>query len=204
MTNRKLIPVFDLGGVLIDWNPHYLYEKLIPDEAERHWFLREVCPPEWNLEQDRGRNWAEAVAEACQRHPDQAARIEAYHTRWIEMIRGRIPDMLEIKNALQQAGYDLYSITNFSHEKLLWATKIWPELTDFKGQAVSGQLGLIKPDARIYRWLCETYALDPADCLFIDDVAENVVAAEKIGMRGHHFRDAAILRQNLHHLGCLP
>ncbi len=189
--------VFDLGGVLIDWNPRHLYRKLLPDAASVEAFLAEVCTAEWNLQQDAGRTVAEAVAELSARHPDRAELIAAYYGRWEEMLGGPIDDAVAVLEELDAAGVPLYALTNWSRETFPIARRRFRFLERFRGIVVSGEERVAKPDARIYRLLLERYALDPAGCLFIDDVAHNVDGGRAAGMDGLLFTGAAALRREL-------
>lgn len=189
--------VFDLGGVLIDWNPRRLYRKLLPDDAAIESFLAEVCTAEWNLQQDAGRSWAEAVAELTARFPDRAGLIAAYHERWEEMLGGAIGDTVALLEELDAAGVPLYALTNWSRETFPIARRRFPFLSRFRGVVVSGEERAAKPDPRIYRILLERYQLEPAECLFIDDVPRNVEGARAAGMEGILFTSAADLRREL-------
>lgn len=201
MQNKQAAPriiVFDVGGVLIDWNPEYLYRALIPDENARTYFLNTVCPRSWNAQQDLGlTSYADAIAARVALFPAQEDLIRAYDTRWPEMVRGEIPGTLAIKNALRNAGVPLYAITNYNAEKWKISCKLYPFLADFDGLVVSGEEKIMKPDPAIYRLLCSRFGLEPADCLFIDDVAENVDAAKSVGMSATLFTDAVSLAQTL-------
>lgn len=190
--------VFDIGGVFIDWDPEYLYSTLIPDAAEREFFLTHVCPRIWNAHQDLGlHSWAQAVEARIKIYPQYAALIHAYNNRWADMVKGAIVETVQIKNDLRQAGIPLYAITNFSVEKWALAQTLWPFLSDFDGVIVSGAEKLLKPDPAIYRLLCQRYGLNAQDCLFIDDVPANIDAAKSVGMMGHVFTSAALLRDTL-------
>ena len=193
--------VFDIGNVLIEWDPRHLYRRLLPDEAACDRFLAEVCTAAWNIEQDRGRPWAEAIAERIALFPDQAALIRAYSERWHEMVPGEVPGTAALLERLREAGVPLYAITNFSSEKFAEAQARFPVLTRFRDVVVSGAVGLLKPDPAIYRLLLARNGLDAADCLFIDDSEKNVRAAEALGMQAHHFRDAAGLQAALRAAG---
>lgn len=182
--------VFDIGNVLIEWDPRHLYRGLIPDEAEREAFLAEVCSPDWNLEQDRGRLWAEAIAERVALFPQHEALIRAYSDRWAEMVPGEIPGSVAILDALREAGVPLYAITNFSSEKFAEAQARFPFLTRFIDVVVSAEERLLKPDPAIYRLLLDRNGLRAEACLFIDDSERNVEAARAVGMHAHHFRGA--------------
>jgi 2-haloacid dehalogenase len=195
--------VFDIGNVLIRWDPELLYRKLIPDEAERRRFLAEVCSHDWNLEQDRGRSWEEAIAERTALFPHHEALIGAYSERWHEMVPGEVPGTVALLEALRGRGVPLYAITNFSVEKFAEAQARFPFLRGFRDVVVSGAERLLKPDPAIYRVLLDRNGLHAARCLFIDDSEKNVGGAEAVGMRAHHFRDAPGLAAELRGLGLL-
>jgi 2-haloacid dehalogenase len=178
--------VFDIGAVLLEWNPEYLYAKLIPDQAERAWFLREVLPPSWNLEQDRGRPWAEAEAERIALFPEQAVLIRAFRARWKEMIPGAIAPNAAVLERAKAAGISSYAITNFAADTFREAQLRFPFLTTFDGVVVSGAERLIKPDPRIYEVFLERYRQRAADCLFMDDSAANIATAKALGFHTVH------------------
>lgn len=192
--------VFDVGGVLVDWNPEHLYRKLIPDEAARKRFLSEVCPFSWNVQQDLGLySWADAIAARSQMFPDQAELIRAYDERWPEMISAK-NDTVALKNRLRAAGIPVYAITNYSSEKWALSLDLFPTLREFDGVIVSAHEKMLKPDPAIYRLLCSRYNLNPAECLFIDDVLANVEGAKAVGMSALHFTDPGSLRETLEDL----
>lgn len=195
------VVVFDVGNVLIRWDPRNLYRKLFDDAAAMERFLAEVCTDAWNLEQDRGRSWAEAVAERVPLFPQHEALIRAYAARWQEMVPGEVEGSVAILEALRRAGIPLYAITNFSAEKFAESQARFPFLRGFRDVVVSAQERLVKPDPAIYRVLLDRNGLDPARCLFIDDSEKNVRGAEYVGMHAHHFRDAPTLRAELAALG---
>lgn len=189
--------VFDLGGVLIDWNPRHLYRKLFDDEAAMEWFLKEVCHDAWNLEQDRGRSFAAATQEAALRHPDQRAMIEAYHARWGEMMAGEIAGSVAILEELTEAGYELHALTNWSAETFPIARPRFAFLERFGTILVSGDERLVKPDARIFQLLLERIAHPAERCIYIDDSPRNVAAAEALGFDAIHFTAPPALRAAL-------
>ncbi len=196
--------VFDIGNVLIEWNPEYLYRQLIPDASERSLFLETVCTMDWNLQQDLGRPWTEAVADLSGRHPEKADLIAAYSDRWHDMVPGEVAGTPAILAELKESGVPLYAITNFSVEKFGEAQTRFPFLkTSFLDIVVSGEERLIKPDRRIYEILFERNGLDAGTCLFIDDSEKNVEAAREAGMAAHHFSSAEALRKDLAGLGLL-
>ena len=201
VTIRRTIPVFDIGNVLIRWDPHCLYRKLIPDEAERHDFLTRICPGDWNLEMDRGKPFAQGVAERAALFPDKAELIRAYHERWVETLDGAIDGTVAILEELRLLRVPCYAITNFNHETFDIAAGHFPFLKSFEGIVVSGREGVLKPDLAIYELLCRRHGLEAADCLFIDDSAANVAAARAAGMRAHHFSRPEGLRADLRAAG---
>ncbi|KZM48395.1 HAD family phosphatase [Labrenzia sp. OB1] len=204
MSNLITTVVFDIGNVLIEWNPEYLYRQLIPDPLERKTFLETICTTKWNEQQDLGRSWREAVEMLSRRHPDKADLIAAYDRRWHEMVPGEIPGTSSILAQLRERGVPLYAITNFSTEKFGEARTRFPFLkTSFLDVVVSGEEKLIKPDPRIYEVLLQRNGLDAQGCFFIDDSRSNVDAARDAGMQAYHFRSAAELRSELTRLGLL-
>jgi len=190
--------IFDLGGVLIDWNPRYLYRSLfLDDEPGMEWFLSNVTSRAWNEQLDLGRNWAEAVAELVAQHPDRADLIRAYHERWEEMLGGPHQDTVAILAELRATRVPLYALTNWSGETFDMARDRFPFLEWFAGIVVSGHERLIKPDERIFRLLLERFSLAPASTLFIDDSKANVDQARRLGMDAILFTDAPELRTAL-------
>jgi len=189
--------VFDLGGVLIHWDPRTLYRKLLRDEAEVEAFLSEVCTAEWNHRQDEGRTCAEATAELTARHPDKADLIAAYYDRWLEMLGDAIHGTVAILAELDAAGVPLYAISNWSRETFHHARARFDFLRRFRDIVVSGEVGVAKPDPRIYQLFLARHQLAAGDCLFIDDVARNVDAARALGMTAIQFESPAQLRGQL-------
>jgi len=191
--------VFDIGNVLLRWDPRHLYRNVFADEEQMEWFLREVCTVEWNIEQDRGRPWDEAVAILVERHPEWAAEIRAFHERWHETVIGVFDDNVAVLERLARSGVPVYAITNFSGDKFREAREVYPFLKSFKGVVVSGDERLIKPDRAIFDLFLGRYGLDPAECIFIDDSRANVETARMLGMRTIHYIEpmdvAAALRE---------
>lgn len=196
--------VFDVGGVLLDWDPNYLFRKLIADDDERRWFLTEICSPSWNAKQDGGRSWAEATSELARQFPEHSNLIAAYDERWEEMISGPIAGTVSLLSDLRSAGVAFYALTNFSAEKWEVAKDRWGFLTGFDGTVVSGTEKVTKPDLRIYQILLDRYALDPARTFYTDDMKENVEAARVAGLDAEVFVDPDTLRQQLVDRGVLP
>jgi 2-haloacid dehalogenase len=195
--------VFDLGGVLIDWDPRYLYRELIEDEEEMEQFLATVTTPEWNRAQDAGRPWAEAVEELARHHPERRELIEAYWLRWHETLGDAIQPTVEVLEELRGTGIRLFALTNWSGETFPVARPRYPFLEWFEGIVVSGDERLIKPDPAIFRVLVDRYELEPTTTLFIDDQPDNVAAARDLGFEAVRFVDAETLRGDLRRLGLL-
>jgi 2-haloacid dehalogenase len=189
--------IFDVGGVVLDWNPRHLYRGLIPDEAQREWFLAEVCSPRWNAQMDAGKPSAEAVAELSAQFPEQAGWIRAYWERWPEMLGGPIPGTSELIADLAAAGRDLYAITNFNGEVWPVTLATFPVLGCFKDIIVSSVEGVTKPGPEIFALALRRFGVEAADCLFIDDVAANVDGARAAGIAAVQFTSAAALRRLL-------
>ncbi|MEO0812242.1 MAG: HAD family phosphatase [Myxococcota bacterium] len=185
--------IFDLGGVLIDWNPRYLYRKLIGSEAEIERFLSEVCPPEWNALHDAGQPFAKGIADAIERHPHDAPLIRAYFDRWPEMLGGVIEDTLALLERVKARAQPVFALTNWSAETFPWALRRYPFLSDFDSILVSGEHGLAKPDPEIFELARRRFDVDPARTLFIDDSLPNVESAKRLGFQVHHFVDATQL-----------
>jgi 2-haloacid dehalogenase len=195
--------IFDLGGVLIRWNPRFLYRKLIDDEAEVEAFLAQVCTSDWNECQDAGRTFEDGARELIARHPEKEALIRAFGDRFQEMIPGALEDTVEVLTELKGRGTPLYALTNWSSETFPPQRERFPFLGLFDGIVVSGDEGLIKPDARLFQRLLERYGVDPAQAVFIDDDPGNARAATALGIHGIHFQGAADLRARLGELGFL-
>jgi 2-haloacid dehalogenase len=195
--------VFDLGGVLIDWDPRHLYRKLLADEAAVEEFLATVCTPEWNAELDRGRPFAEGVAELVERHPEHAAAIAAYHERWPEMVAGDLPGTVEVLADLRTGGVPLYALTNWSAETFALTRHRFEFLDWFDGLMVSGEERITKPDPAIFRLLLDRFGLDPQTTVFVDDSPANVAAARALGIDAVRFTGHDRLRRDLAARGLL-
>jgi 2-haloacid dehalogenase len=189
--------VFDLGAVLIDWDPRYLYRSLISGEHQMEEFLATVCTAEWNAEQDRGRALDEATATLIAEHPDHAELIEAYYRRWEEMVGEPIEGAVQIAKELKGIGVRLLALSNWSAETFPRARARLAFLDDFDAVLLSGSVGLLKPDPAIYRLLMERHDVDPEHTLFIDDSARNVESAARLGFDAIVFRSAESLRAEL-------
>lgn len=196
--------VFDIGNVLIGWDPRALYRKIFASEDEVTWFLGNVCTSDWNLEQDRGRSFADAIAEATARHPQHAKAIEAYDRRWAETILGPIAGTVAILEELDARGTPLYAITNWHQDKFRETRGRFSFLDRFRDIVVSGDERLIKPDPAIYELLLARNGLTAESCLFIDDSHRNVAGAQAVGMQAHHFTSPEALRGHLASQAILP
>lgn len=194
--------VFDLGGVLIDWDPRYLYRGLFDgDDAAMERFLAEICTAEWNAELDAGRPWDEAIEALSREHPDQRDLIVAFRERWTEMLGGAFEGTVGVLQDLRAAGIPTYGLTNWSAETFRLARPKFPFLTWFEGIVVSGEEGMRKPDPRIFDLLLRRYGLRAGSTVFVDDVEDNAKAAMALGLAAVHFRDAPGLRRELVRLG---
>ena len=195
--------VFDVGGVLIDWNPRHLYRRLFDDEEEMERFLAEVCSPAWNLLLDAGLPFQEGVGALKSRFPQHARLIHAYDEQWQEMVVGALEDTVAVLRDVIEAGWPVYALTNFSAEKFALERQRWPFLNWFRGVVVSGEVGVVKPDPAIYRHLTSGFGLVAERCLFIDDQPANVAGARAVGMQAVRFVGADALRAELSARGVL-
>jgi 2-haloacid dehalogenase len=190
--------VFDLGGVLIDWNPRHLYRPLFDgDDVAMEHFLTTVTTAEWNLEQDRGRPFAQAIEELVARHPEHEEMIRAYWGRWREMIKGPIHETVALLADLRGRGIPLYALTNWSAETFALARHEFAFLDWFQGIVVSGEERITKPDEAIFRVLIERYHLAPDRTVYIDDSRANVDQARRLGLDAIHFNGAKELGAEL-------
>jgi 2-haloacid dehalogenase len=196
--------VFDLGGVLADWDPRYLYRSLFDDEDAMEVFLATVCTPEWNHAMDAGRDRGEAVAELVAAHPDHADLIRAWVDRWDEMLGGEVAGTGEVLAELDAGGIRLLALTNWSAETFPLARERYPSFARFDAIVVSGEHGLAKPDPALYQVLVEQHGVVPERSAYVDDRPENVAVAAGLGMAGVVFTDAGSLRAALVELGLLP
>lgn len=203
--NRRCPVVFDLGGVLLDWDPRHLYRRLFAgDEAAMERFLAEVCTPDWNRLLDAGTPFAAAVDALIARHPQQADLIRAYDARWPEMVAGPIAGSVVLLAELKSRRTPLYVLSNFPVDKYQLMRRRFSFLGWFDGVVISGEVGVCKPDAGIYQALLARYRLEAGACLFVDDRPANVAAARALGMAATLFRSPTDLRQALRAAGLLP
>ncbi len=188
---------------MLDWNPRYVYRRYFNSVAQIDRFLAEVNFNSWNLQQDMGRPFAEGIAELSRQYPQYAALIRAYYENWEQSIAGPIPGMVDLARLLKASGLSVYVLSNCSAETFPIARDRFEFLQMFDGVVISGDVGLAKPDRRIFEFMLETIGQKAAQCLLIDDAAENTAAAEKMGFRTILFRSADDLRDRLRAMGLL-
>ncbi|WP_099865176.1 HAD family hydrolase [Pararhizobium haloflavum] len=189
--------VFDIGKVLIHYDPELPYRRLIPDEQERAWFLSNVCTHEWNLEQDRGRSWREAEDLLIAAHPGHEDRIRDFRRHWHEMVPHPIEGSVAIFERFIEEGHDVTMLTNFASDTFAEARRRFAFLNRARGVTVSGDIALIKPDLAIYEKHAADFDLEPDATLFIDDTAINVEGAKRAGWHALHFQNAETLKADL-------
>jgi len=191
--------IFDLGGVLIDWNPAYVFDKLIEDEERRKHFFENICTAEWNEEQDGGRTIKEANEVLMAKHPEWKEHIEAYYGRWEEMLGGPIEETVEIFKQLKVSGrYKFYALTNWSAELFPIALQRYDFLHWFDGRLVSGEEKMRKPFPEFFQLLIDRFNIKKEEALFIDDNLRNAEAAEKFGFKTIRFKTPSVLKEDLH------
>ena len=199
--SRPSTVVFDLGGVLIDWDPRHLYRQLFDDPEEMESFLAEVTPAEWNAQQDAGRPWGEAVELLAAEYTERRELIEVFHRRWPEMLAGEIPGTVTVLAELRAMDVRLVALSNWSAETFPVARARFDFLSWFEGIVISGEVGVNKPDRRIFEQLIQQFEIEPATAVFIDDSLANIEAASGLGFRAIRFTDASGLRRELVRLG---
>lgn len=190
--------IYDLGGVLIDWNPMYVYKDYFENEEQQRYFFEQVCTSDWNEAQDAGRSIAEATQERIQKFPEWEQAIRDYYGRWEEMLGGPIEDSVEVFRQLKDSGnVKLYALTNWSAETFPIALGRYDFLHWFDGRVVSGEEKTRKPYPEFYQILLDRYSVDVSKTVFIDDNARNVAAAMNLGIDSIHFKDAHSLKAEL-------
>ena len=196
--------IFDLGGVLIDWNPDYMYKKIIQDENQRKWFLENICTSDWNEAQDGGRSINEANELLIKSFPEYKELILAYYARWEEMLNGSIKGTVEILRTLKsQQKHGIYALTNWSAETFPRALELFDFLHWFDGRVVSGEEKTRKPFKEIYDIIINRFDLIPTETVFIDDNPRNIQAAQSLGIISIHFQSPEQLRKELIDLNVL-
>jgi len=204
MNNSYNAIIFDLGGVLIDWNPRYVYRTIFKTEEEIDWFFENVATHDWNENQDAGYPIAKATEELVAQHPEWEKEIKAYYGRWTEMLGGPIHETVEIFRQLKEnPDLKTYALTNWSAETFHIALERYDFLHWFDGRVVSGEEKTRKPFHNFYQKLLDRYHVDPAKAVFIDDNLRNIKASEELGITGIHFHNPIQLKQELNNLGLL-
>ncbi|MDH4441333.1 MAG: HAD family phosphatase [Rhizobium sp.] len=193
--------VFDIGKVLIHYDPNLPFSRIIPDLDERAEFFATVCTHDWNIEQDRGRSWTEAEDLLIDEFPEHEANIRAFRQYWAEMVPHAYDDSVAVMTGLIEAGHDVTMLTNFAADTFVEARKMYPFLNSTRGVTVSGEVGLIKPDVAIYQRHATDFGLVPAQTVFIDDSFPNVEGARAAGWQAVHFTGAEQLKADLRALG---
>ena len=196
--------IFDLGGVLIDWNPRYVYRTIFKKEEEIDWFFENIATHDWNENQDAGYPLDAATEDLIKKHPDWENEIRAYYGRWTEMLGGPIHDTVEILKELKKIpGMKTYALTNWSAETFPIALERYEFLHWFDGRLVSGEEKTRKPFADIYQKIIDKFSIDPDKAIFIDDNLRNIKGAEALGIKGIHFHDPVQLKNELKQLKVL-
>lgn len=192
--------VFDFGGVLVDWNPEYLFKDVFSDRSELEHFLSNICTPDWNGRQDAGRSLSEASHTLQEQHPEYRDQIRLYYDEWTTMLGGPIEQNVALLKPLK-INYRLFGLTNWSAETFPIAYDLYPLFREFEGIVISGKENLAKPDEKFYQVLLERYGLAAAECVFIDDSEQNIRAATVLGFHTVHLKDGMCLKQELTQLG---
>ena len=196
--------VFDLGGVLLDWDPRYLYRDLFKNDERMEHFLGTVCAPAWNHTLDLGRSWSDARQEAVERYPEYTEYIDMYWDRWLDMFSGPIHETVDLLMYLKRKKIPVLALSNWNDVKFQVALEEFPFLRLFDGRIVSGEVRLAKPDPAIYHMLLDTYKLNPRETFFVDDRLENVEAARNLGIEAVQFTSPAPLEKDLANHGLIP
>lgn len=189
--------IFDFGGVLLDWNPRYLYKSYFNNDEEMEHFLADICNGEWNIRQDAGRPFAEAVKELQAKFPEYAEAIQMYDDDWEKMLKCELPESIDLLKELKFMGYGIYGLTNWSAEKIGYAFANYSFFSLFDGIVVSGVEKVVKPDRKIYEILLERYSLKPGECVFIDDNQDNVDMAIVLGINAIRFDNIGNVKEHL-------
>lgn len=187
--------------MLVDWDPHRMLDKYFGSREKADWFIANICTGEWNAQMDAGKPFAQGIAELSAEYPEWSKEIQAYFDRWIEMIGGEIPGMLELMKELKQKGYKMYGLTNWSAETFCQVRHKFEVFDQLDGMLVSGEEKMLKPDPAFFQLLVDRFKLNPPECLFIDDNQPNVTGAQLFGLNAIRFKDASSLKEELIALG---
>ncbi|HKJ06203.1 MAG TPA: HAD family phosphatase [Flavobacteriaceae bacterium] len=190
--------IFDLGGVLVDWNPAYFYKTIFDSEEKMNWFLTHVCSPEWNIEQDGGRSIAEAEKVFLEQYPEYKTETLAFYKNWHLMFSGPITKNVKIFKALKASNkYNLFALTNWSAEKWEEGVKLFPFFNEFDDVVVSGQVKMRKPFPEVFNFVLHKFRINPEETLFIDDNLENINTAKKLGFKTIYIKTNTNLKEKL-------
>ncbi len=197
---KKMIKniILDFGNVLVDWNPHYLYDDVFGSRRKADWFLENICTSEWNAKMDAGASFRREVVLLQRKYPQWASEIELYDTGWWRMMRGTIPGMFALVSELKETGHALYGLSNWNDKKFrTYVQSSYPVFGLLDGMVISGEEKVIKPDERIYKILLERYGIKAEESLFVDDNPANIATAERLGFKTVLFESADALRHEL-------
>ncbi len=189
--------ILDFGSVLVDWNPHYLYDPYFGDKTKTDWFIAHICTPEWNAQLDAGKPFAEGVAEKVAEHPEWEKEIRMYWEEWNKMMGGQIEGMQELLEDIRRSGYRLYGLSNWSAETFRLVRPRYPIFDLLDGIVLSGEEKVIKPAPEIYRILLDRYHIAPNEAVFLDDNPANIEGAKALGIHGIEFHSATQARQEI-------
>ena len=195
--------IFDLGGVLVDWDPIYVYKDVFNGDTKKAaWFLNNICTPEWNVQQDGGKLMATATEELVAQYPQYEKYIRIFYNRWPDMLKGEFPETVLILRALKALNkYHIYALTNWSAETFHIARERFDFLQLFEGILVSGEEKMIKPNKDIYQLMLHRFNINPKKTIFIDDNFANIKGAETVGLHVIHYKNAALLKTDLNNFG---
>ena len=189
--------VFDLGGVLIDWDPRHYFKKYFADTEEMEYFLREICSPGWNTQMDAGKPFEEGVRELQAEHPEYSEAIEHFWKHWADMLGGPIDESVKLLKELKAEDYRVFALTNWSAETFPVALERYDFLKLFEGIVVSGKVKVAKPDKKIFQYLLNTYEIDARETVFIDDNKANIATASSLGFHAFLFDTAANVQSEI-------
>lgn len=192
--------IFDFGGVLLDWNPHYLYDPYFGDVEKAEWFLTNICTYPWNAQHDAGKPVAEGTTELVAQYPEWEKEIRMYYDEFEKMLSGQIADMEEYIKELKGRGFRIYGLSNWSVETFAMIRPKYPILDLMEDMVISGKEKVMKPDAKIYQIALSRFGIKPEESVFIDDNVNNIIGCEAAGIHGVVFKDAGQLRSDLEKL----
>lgn len=189
--------IFDYGGVLLDWNPHYLYDPYFGDKDKAEWFLTNICTYEWNAQHDGGRLVAEGTAELVTEHPEWKKEIEMYYNEFMQMMGGQIEGMESYVKSLKDRGFRIFGLSNWSRETFALVRPVYPILNLMDDMVISGIEKVMKPNHRIFEIALERFGIKAEETVFIDDNPNNVKAACEVGIRGMLFQSKEQIEEEL-------